>query len=137
MPWGFFDGASQNNLCGGGAILFFSEHHFFELMVGLGEGSKNSAELPSLKILLMFAAEKGCRNLNIFGDSMNVINWIKGIQHCQNIRLENILSSFRAIIDTYVLAIVNMFTGRTTGKQTRLRRRGFRWKWTGGRLESS
>lgn len=100
--WGFFDGASQNNLCGGGAFLFLSGLHFFELMVGLGEESNNSVELLSLKILLMFAAEKGCRTLNVFGDSMNVINCIKGIQHWRNIRLENILSSIRVVIDTYV-----------------------------------
>ena len=25
IPWGFFDGATQNNLCGGGALLFLSE----------------------------------------------------------------------------------------------------------------
>ena len=43
VPWGFFYGASQNNICGGGVILFLSEHHFFELMVGLGDGSNNFA----------------------------------------------------------------------------------------------
>ena len=43
-------------------------------MMGLGEGSNNYAEIFSLKLLLIFAAEKGCRSLNVFGDSMNVIN---------------------------------------------------------------
>ena len=47
--------------------------------VGLREGSNNLAELLSLKILLMFAVEKGCRKINFYGDSMNVINWINGI----------------------------------------------------------
>ena len=55
-----FDGASRNNVCGGGEILFLSEHHFFELMVRLGEGRNNFAELLSLKIILIFATEKGC-----------------------------------------------------------------------------
>ena len=63
MPWGFFDGAKQNNLCGEGAILYLSESHSFEVMVGLGEGSNNYAELLSLKFLLIFAAKKGCRTL--------------------------------------------------------------------------
>ena len=27
-PWGFFNGAAQNNLCKGGALLFFSYFHF-------------------------------------------------------------------------------------------------------------
>ena len=59
-----------------------AENHSFELMVGLGEGGTNRAELLSLKILLIFAAEKGCRNLKVFGDSLNVINWVKRIQSC-------------------------------------------------------
>ena len=77
---GFFYGTSQNNVCGGGAILYMSEEKKFELMVGLGEGSNNSTELLRLKIILMFATEKGCSSLNVCGDSMNVINWINGIQ---------------------------------------------------------
>ena len=76
-PWGFFYGASQNNLCGGGAILHLAENHSFELIVGLGEGSNNRVELSSLKLLLIFAVEKGCRTLQVFGYSLNVINWIK------------------------------------------------------------
>ena len=102
MPWFFFDGAAQNNICGRGAILFLSENHSFELMVGLGEGSNNYLELLSLKILLIFAAEKGYRTLNVCGDSMNVIKWTKGVQLCRNIRLANNLSSIKVVLYTYV-----------------------------------
>ena len=70
-------------------------------MVGLGEGSNNYVELLSLKLLLIFAAEKGCKTLNVCGDSMNMINWIKGIQLCRNLRLANILSSIKTVLDTY------------------------------------
>ena len=70
-------------------------------MVGMGDGRNNFAELLSLKILLIFEVEKGCRTLNVYGDSMNVINWIKGIQTCQNIRLETILFSIGDVIETY------------------------------------
>ena len=73
-PWGFFDGASQNNLCGGGVILHMAENHYFDLVAGLGEGSNNFAELLSLKLLLIFVAEKGYRTIEVFGDSLNVIN---------------------------------------------------------------
>ena len=74
LPWGIFDGASHNNASGGGDILYLTETHFYELVAGLGEGSNNFAEIMSLKLLLVFAAEKGCRNFNFMGDSMNVIN---------------------------------------------------------------
>ena len=73
-PWGFFDGAEQNNVCGGGALLYLSKTHFFEMIVGLGEGSNNFAEIMSLKLLLVLAAEKGVTTLNFMGDSSNVIN---------------------------------------------------------------
>ena len=33
-PWGFFDGASQDNYCRGGEILFMDENHSFELISG-------------------------------------------------------------------------------------------------------
>ena len=77
-PWGFFDGAAHNNVCGGGALLYLSETHLFELSTGLGEGSNNFAEIMSLKLLLVFAAEKGVKTLHFMGDSLNVINWING-----------------------------------------------------------
>ena len=82
MPWGYFDGAAQDNICRGGALLYLSETHFVKLVVGLGGGSNNFAELMSLKLLLVFAAKKGHRNMNFMGDSMNVINWINGT--CNN-----------------------------------------------------
>ncbi len=85
----------------GGAMLFLSESHYFELTVGLGECSNNYAELMSLKLLLMFAAEKGCRSLNIFWDSMNTINWINKTQICTNIRLANILLYIKEILISF------------------------------------
>ena len=97
-PWGFFDGAAQNDLCGGGALLFLSDTHFFELTFGLGEGTNNFVEFVSLKLLLIFAIEQGCRTINFFGDSMNVINWKRGIHQCRNLRLANLLSSTREVL---------------------------------------
>ena len=73
-PWGFFDGAAQNEMCGGGALLFLSDSHYFTITMGLGVGSNNYAELMSLKLLLIFAIEKGINRLTICGDSLNVIN---------------------------------------------------------------
>ena len=78
-----FDGASQNNLCGGGVILNLDENQSFELNTGLGAGNNNRVELLSLQLLLIFAAEKGCRTLHIFSDSLNVINWVKNNSNLQ------------------------------------------------------
>jgi len=97
-PWAFFDGASQNNMCGGGAVLYLSDSHSFTISMGLGEGSNNFAELLSLKLLLLFALEKGCSDITCFGDSLNVINWIKQTQDCRNLRLGNLLADIQLII---------------------------------------
>ena len=98
LPWAFFDGASQNNMCGSGAILFLTDSHFFVMSLGLGEGTNNFAELMSLKLLLMFALETGCTVLHFFGDSLNVINWINHTQECRHLRLAHIISSIRQIL---------------------------------------
>ena len=71
------------------------------MTVGLGEGNNNHAKLLSLKILLIFVTKKGCGTLNVFRYSMNVINWTKGTQNCWNLRLANILSSIKEVINTY------------------------------------
>jgi hypothetical protein len=77
-PWDFFYRASQNEnqSCGGGAILFLSLQHSFKLKMGLGPGTNNYVELMAIKLLLLFAGEKGVQTIQIFGDSMIVINWI-------------------------------------------------------------
>jgi ribonuclease HI len=90
-PWGFFYGASQNNRCGGGGILYFSESHYFTLTSGLGTETNNYVELMSLELLTAFTLEKNCKIVIVFGDLKNVINWINGTQRCTNIRLVNIV----------------------------------------------
>jgi len=101
QPWAFFDGASQNNLSGGGAVLHLSDTHSYTISMGLGEGSNNFAELMSLKLLLIFALEKGCTKITCFGDSLNVINWVNNTQECRNLRLGNLLAATRMIISRY------------------------------------
>jgi hypothetical protein len=61
MPWGFYDGSALENNCGGGAILHLSLTHSYHLFWGLGEGGNNYAEIMSLKLLLIFAKEIGCK----------------------------------------------------------------------------
>ena len=83
-PWDYFDGASKDHqsLCGGGGVLYKSEFHYFHIVAGLGRGSNNYAELMSLRLLMLFALEQGFRSLQIFGDSMLVIDWAMEIHQC-------------------------------------------------------
>lgn len=101
-PWAYFDGASQNNvkLCGG-VVLHLLVSHVFHIKMGLGPGTNNYAELMALKLLLTFAGEKAITNLQIFGDSMMIINWIRKSQLCHNIRLLPLLEEVFIILGTY------------------------------------
>ena len=68
-----------------------TEDHSYRLKWGLGTRTNNKLELLALYMLLIFAHEKGLRRLQIFGDSMIVINWINNAQRCHNIQLTPIL----------------------------------------------
>jgi len=50
VPWGYFDGASQEQqmLCGGGGVLYKTETHSFQFLAGLGRVTNNYAELMTL-----------------------------------------------------------------------------------------
>jgi ribonuclease HI len=64
----------------GGEDVFLSPHHTtFTSRRGLGDGTNNYSELMALKLLLLFSLEKGCRSLQVFGDSLVIINWANGI----------------------------------------------------------
>jgi hypothetical protein len=55
---GVFDGASQQNLWGGGGILYLSLSHYFIMTIGIGPRTNNFVELLSLKLLIVFTIEK-------------------------------------------------------------------------------
>lgn len=57
--------------------------------------------LMSLELLPIFATEKSINRLSVFGDSMNVINWIKQTQECRHIILANLLSSTRMVLQSF------------------------------------
>lgn len=44
----------------------------------------NSAEMIALKLLLQLALEKNISNIQVYGDSLNIIKWIKGEQNHTN-----------------------------------------------------
>lgn len=102
-PWAYFDGTSQKNgpLCGGGALLHLFASHFYKLKMGLGLGSNNYVELMSLKLLIPFAWEQCVNSLQIFGDSMHVVNWTKKIQKCHNVILLPQLEEILGILDSF------------------------------------
>ena len=54
-------------------------------------------------MLLIFAHEKGIQGIQIFGDSMIVINWMNNAQRCHNIHLTPILEEVAQLKSTFNL----------------------------------
>lgn len=80
-PWGLFDGAKygRNLSCGGGFVLYLSNQHYFKASMGLGMGSNILEKILSYHPLMDFVHEKGCDKLQVFGDSLLVIDWVNYI----------------------------------------------------------
>lgn len=89
------------NVVEGGEILFLLEYHFFQIKMGLDPGTSNYIELLTLKLLISFAGEKGCHAIQIFGDSMNVVNWVMGTQRCHNWLLLALLEEIWCFKDSF------------------------------------
>jgi len=86
---GTFDGAAQGGFCGGGGTLTFSDSKSYHFKVGLGEGTNTKAELLSLWALLWTAKHLQCEEIQIYGDSMAIIDLINGRTDLRNMALEH------------------------------------------------
>ena len=85
VPWAFFDGASDiNGRCGAGLVIHLSTSKSLRASVGLGQGTKNFAELKALHSLLCWLISRQMRMIQIFGDSKNIVNWFNRTQQCRN-----------------------------------------------------
>lgn len=90
-----FDGAAQNNNTGAGISIHISPSHSLKAAVGLGPGTNNFAELSALKLLLCWLINRNIFTVQIFGDSLNVINWVNGKYRCQNYMLRPLLEEIQ------------------------------------------
>ena len=69
--------------------------------MGLGSRSNNYVELMTLKLLLCFAIERNSKMLQVFGDSMVVINWIDKTQRCRNTSLDTLVEEVNMILANF------------------------------------
>jgi len=99
--------------------MFLSLNHFFKIKMGLGSGTNNFAELMALKLLLQFVGEKEVRSIQLFGDSMNVINWSQKSQICHNIFLFPIVEEiFRFLESFYSSSLKHVYRERNQIEDT-------------------
>ena len=92
-------------------------------------GTNNYAELMTLKLLLCFAIERNCRQLQVYGDSMVVIKCMTKIQKCRTTSLDALfedtthsLSFFESISFTHVYRDRNK-------EDDRLSKKGLTLQW--------
>jgi ribonuclease HI len=89
--WGFFDGACQglDKPCGLGGLLFLSDEHFYTFKENDGRGSnKPRQSFQTLILLFKKSHECGLRALQVYGDSLLVVNWMKGKHLILNVELQ-------------------------------------------------
>lgn len=91
IPSAFFDGASQNNKAGAVLIIHLNKNQTLNSSVGLGNGTNNFAKMSALKLLLCWLIHRNIFTVQIFQDSLNVINWVNGQSRCQNYILRPLL----------------------------------------------
>lgn len=73
--------------------------------MGLGRGKNNFSKLITTKYTIQYALEKQCRNLQLFGDSKIVCNWINKTADYNANSLRHIMDEIHRLInifDTFV-----------------------------------
>eukprot|EP00253_Pinus_taeda_P024814 PITA_24814 len=101
IPWAFFDGASQNNIAGAGIVIHINANHSLKASVGLGSGTNNFAELSALRLLLCWLIQRNTFTIQIFGDSLNAINWVNGKSSCKNQILKPMLEELQVLKSSF------------------------------------
>ena len=85
-----FDGCSKNNpgLAGAGAVIYHFDEEIYAEDFFVGEMfTNNHAEYAGLILGLQHAKFIGIKNLKVEGDSLLVINHMKGLYKCKSINL--------------------------------------------------
>jgi len=89
----FFDGCSKGNpgRSGAGAVIYNDNEEIWSGYVFVGDHETNNvAEYYGLLLGINQAINMGIKELMVYGDSLLVINQMKGIYQIQNSKLKNL-----------------------------------------------
>ena len=95
-----FDGCSKGNpgLAGAGAVIYHFDKEYWSESLFVGEFvTNNYAEYSGLILGLQQAIKLGIKHLKIEGDSLLVINQMKGVYNCNSINLIQLHESAREL----------------------------------------
>jgi len=91
-------------------VIHINANHSLKAFVGLGTGSNNFAELSALRLLLCWLLQRNIYTIQIFGDSLNVINWVNGKSSCKNQILKLLLEELQELKSSFnSLSICHIF----------------------------
>lgn len=117
VPWVYFDGTlgGDSTRCGGGAVIYFNDHNSLHIQAGFGNGSNNYAELMALRMLLTKAWEWGSQSLQVFWDSKIILEWAKGTQNYNILRLRPLLEEVKHLTFLFdLISFVHVCRERNT-----------------------
>lgn len=95
-----FDGCSKGNpgLAGAGAVIYHFDKECWAESFFVGENfTNNHAEYAGLILGLQQAKALGIKNLKVEGDSLLVINHMKGVYKCKSINLIELYEKAREL----------------------------------------
>lgn len=78
-------------------VIHVNANHILKASVGLGTGTNNFAEMSALRLLLCWLIQRNILTIQIFGDSLNVINWVNGKSSCKNQILKPLLEDLQVL----------------------------------------
>jgi ribonuclease HI len=84
-------------------ILHLFNTHSIPFKVELGRDTNNFCELMALKLVLMLAQENEISQIQIYGDSQLVIQWIKGEFNLHNFTLQHLFHDILLLKSTFSL----------------------------------
>jgi ribonuclease HI len=99
--YGYFDGATQNENCGGGFSIYRDSSFVCFGIRGGGKGTNTKAELLGIWTLLMWARQLGIQCISVMGDSKMIIDWLNCLCVIKNITHTHRCDRIRALAKTF------------------------------------
>lgn len=97
-------------------IIHRNQNSSWAASVGVSDGTNNFVELQTLKLRLCSLIHLGIDLIQIFGDSLNVINWFNNSQRSLNILLLPIFEEIHALKTHFILISVCHIYRERNGK---------------------
>jgi len=98
-----FDGASKGNPgeAGAGAVIYKNNNEIWSISQNLGKKTNNYAECFALTLGIIEASKRNIKNLQVEGDSLLVINHLKGKWAVKNQNLKDLYLSISLILEQF------------------------------------